>query len=67
MVIVLTGVHKNLFDPRVLFLLIVASDRPAYRRCLDELWPGADYANDFHSSVLNIFDGVRIFIDKGQV
>jgi hypothetical protein len=47
-VIVLTGVYQNLCNPRVLFLLIVVSDRPANRRCLDKLGPGANYANDFH-------------------
>ena len=49
MVIVLAGVHQNLYDPRVLCLVIVVPDRPAYRRGLDELRTGPDYANDFHS------------------
>ena len=51
MIIVLTGVHQDLYDSRVLCLVIVVSDRPAYRGCLDELGPGTDYANDFHSEI----------------
>ena len=48
MVIVLTSVHQNLCDPRVFTLLIVVSDRPAYRRCLDELGTGTNDSDYFH-------------------
>ena len=59
MVIVLTGVHQNFCDPRVLFLLIVIADCPAYRRCLDELGPSADYGDNFHlENILKLVMGV---------
>ena len=49
MVIVLASVHHNLGDPRILSFLIMVSNGPTYRRCLDELGPGADYGDNFHS------------------
>jgi len=48
MVIVLPGVHQNFFYLGSLALFVMALNRLTDRRCLDELGPGADYADDFH-------------------
>ena len=59
MVIMLTGMHQNFCDPRVLFLVIVVSDRPAHRRCLNELGSGSDNCYYFHLvTVLKLGMGV---------
>ena len=59
MVIVLTSMYQYLCDPRVLFILIVVSDRPAYRRSLDELGTGTNYSDNFHlENILKLVMGV---------
>jgi hypothetical protein len=38
----------------------VVSDRPAYRRCLDELGTGADNSDNLHRTIKVILERVSI-------